>query len=38
MQTMPHNSQGLWFSGAENLGKTQMELPLMEVPNAGWVG
>jgi len=31
-------AQGLWFSDAENLGKTQMGSPPMAAPNAGKVG
>jgi len=31
-------AQGLWFSGAEDLGKTQTGSPATEALNAGGVG
>jgi len=37
-QTTPHDSPGLWFSDAEDLGKTQTGSPPTKAPNAGGVG
>jgi len=37
-QQRRRRDQGLWFSGAKDLGRTQIGSPPMEVPNAGGVG